>query len=398
MAIFTILRRVLFAFGLLAGAFLALDAHGPLLRISVSDIGKMYESQYAPRPRFGAMEAAHELIRRDTPYEPLAVFVDRKMADRTIAVEGPAWNAFFSELEAANADRPSADWQKRRGSGYADGSFFFKTGEAPLNTVFPVLRDKGMSFTYLRLPDATGPRFADLVVTDVSDASTKAPPTLLYIYRSIAPWFAAGALAAYILLPWPRRLRPDAIRYTRATSVVLPDILAGVVMTLFFAMPMFIVAGNSSSGSILDFADEGWGIITAALWLLAAIFASIFVFTARYEAFQLVIEPMGLQIVTIKQNRTIPFSKMERIEFADFRPPRWLRILMFIGGMVNWRLMGQALLLESRRDWGITIVERDGRRTRMLANFIPDFDRVFKALKKSRIPFDKTLTAFLAGS
>lgn len=380
-----ILRRLLYAAGLIAATALAFEMTAPLVRVELADLASAYEKAYSPSQMGGAMGIGHNLIRRETAFQPFGAFVDKTLKDRVITVEGPEWAAFFDGLAAVAGGSPPPEWKPRIGHDYVSGTVFFRPDEAPLAQVTPPLIANDTSFAYLRLPSDRGLRVAGLTVVGAADVTRLAPNWLAYPHRPRAPWLAAIGIFAYVFLPWPRKLAPDALRYGRIRSAIVPDIMAGVMIVAFVALPFLVISANSTTGRILDFSEDAWGYLTLVFWLMAAIFASIFGFSAWYESFQLIVEPMGLRRVTLFGERRIAFHDMLRVEYTEIRPPRWLRTLMFIAGTVNWRMMGQALLLESRLDWGITVFERGGRQTRIVASGMPDFERVIDALEHAKV-------------
>jgi hypothetical protein len=71
---------------------------------------------------------------------------------------------------------------------------------------------------------------------------------------------------------------------------------------------------------------------------------------------------------------------------------------MFIAGLANWRMMGQALLLSGRTDWGIEFFFRDGGSERFLCSNIPGAGRLFDALRLHKVPLSEELQRAAEGT
>lgn len=320
-------------------------------------------------------------IRKGMAGESLEGFIANRTKGRVADVRGPAWEAFFADLARAGAG-DAATWAGRRGTSYAHSSFFFRPDEAPLDAAAPQLA-AGNGFVFLRLSAADGPRYAGLTQVRAADAAATAPSALAFPRRSMAPWVALAAIAAYGLVPWPRHRDERTLGYRRSRAVIVPDLSGAIMACLFFGLPFLIVGTNSSSGSVFQ---EGWVFLTGTLWLIGAGFASILGFSAWYAAFRLVVCEDELRYVTLFGTRILPFTEVERVDLADYRPPKWLRTLLFIAGAFNWRLMGQALLLNARGDWGIALVMRDGRRVRIMMSYLDGAARLVDALETAGVP------------
>lgn len=365
-----ILRRLLFLGGLLTATAMALQAAPLLLRVQAEDMAAAYQRARAGKDGFFRKQAAGE---------SLGAFIAERTKGRLIEVSGPAWEAFFADLARATAG-DNATWAARRGEGYAGSSFFFRPDESPLDTV--MAQAKG-GFTFLRMATAETVRHAGITQVRANDAAATAPTAFAFPWRSAAPWAALAGLVAYGLIPWPRRGDDRTLTYRRARAAIVPDFVGAILASLFFGLPFLIVGGNTPSGSVFE---DGWLILTVVLWLMALGGASILGFSARYAAFRLTIGEDGLRQATLFGERSLPFTQIARVEFADYRAPKWLRTLMFIGGAFNFRLMGQALLMEARRDWGIALVLRDGQRARVMMSYLDGADRLVDALEKAGIP------------
>jgi hypothetical protein len=165
----------------------------------------------------------------------------------------------------------------------------------------------------------------------------------------------------------------------------------------FFGLPLVLGVHIFDQAAFLDFGNgSAW--FTLVFWALGLIFASILYRTAKYASFALQITPGELFLTVLGKDRRIAFSDIASAGFVDYRPPKWLRTVMFIAGLADWRLMGQALLLSGRTDWGIEFFFRNGGSERFLCSNIPGAGRLFDALRLHKVPLSEELQRAAEGT
>ena len=135
---------------------------------------------------------------------------------------------------------------------------------------------------------------------------------------------------------------------------------------------------------MLNIADGGI-ILTLVFWLMAAIFASILYWSAKYASFSLELLPGAMMLRTLGKEQRIPYIAIESVGIADYRPPKWLRTTLFIASLGSWRMLGHALLLSSRSDWGIELRMKHGDPVKFLCSNLPGAERIVEALRREGV-------------
>jgi len=386
------MRELFRRLGVLTLLFLAVvfnfTVRDSFVRLYRVDMGKEYRSAYSgSQGTFGAMAAAGTFIRSNTPFMPITEFIDSKTENRLIVVEGEPWPEIFAGVISPSPKSPIA-WREA-GKNYGQ-SFYFHGEEAPFPPMVSELAEKDESFRYLKYFSAAGSQFLGMAIEGPGTAlDNGVPPAVARPFRPLAVWPLLLGAALYLFLP--RKKHPaGTIVYPRWSAVILPDILSFLMTGFFLGLPMVLAVHIFNSSSILDF-REGSAWFTLMFWLMGLIFASILYWSAKYASFALQILPGEMHLETLGKQLRISFADIASAGFEDYRTPRWLRTILFIAGLANWRMMGQALLLSSRTDWGMELTLRNGETVTFLCSNIPGADRIFKALRLHKVPFSQEL-------
>ena len=350
------------------------------LRVYSVDMAEEYSRSYAPDlgPSFGAMAMGRSFIRSTTQFQPIGEFVRSKSEGITVTVDGGIWGDVYGRVESD------------------DDGLFFLTSDGTVKQVVDGLRNMERSFAYVKYGSAVGPVFmAASLMGPVDAKGSGAPDSLVYPFRAFAPIPLILALAVYVLLP-RRRTSPGALTYSKWSCWVIPDIL-GTVMAGFFVALSFILAPEIfGDGNVLGIASGAiW--FTSVLWFMGAIFTSILYWSARYSSFELVIQEDGISLRQLSKELEFRFSYLVTVEWVDYRPPRWLRILVRIASMFDWRMRSHDISMSLSRDWGIRFVFLDGSTFKFICSRLPDVQRLVDVLLSGRIPLSPELESFLKG-
>ena len=392
------MRELYRRLGVLALLFIAIifyfTVRESFVRLYRVDMGKEYRTAYSPsRGIFGAQAAAGKFVRSVTPFRPIAEFIDSKTENRLTVVEGGPWPEIFTGI-LSPSDRSPIAWREA-GKKYGQ-SFYYHGKEEPFSAMVTELADKNESFRYLKYLFPSGPQFLGMAMEGPGTAiGNGVPSAVARPFRSMTAWPLLLGAALYLFIP--RKKHPAAaIVYPRWSAVILPDIMAFIMAGLFLGMPFVLSVHIFDRADILDFSyGSAW--FTLVFWLIGLIFASILYWSAKYASFALQILPESLILQTMGKEQRIAFADIASAEFADYRAPRWLRTIMFIAGLVNWRMIGQALLLSSRTDWGLEFRLRSGGTVKFLCSNIPGADKIFAALRLHKIPLSAELEQMTAG-
>jgi len=361
------------------------------LEIKPVDMGERYRRAYSPVPEWGALEMARELIRKSETFLSLPAFIDEETKDRLERVSGSSWESFFAALFSPS---PEEFLLARKGKDLGEASYYFLPSEEPFGEVSFRLEKAGKSFSYLRLESSENPRFASLSLLNPGEArSRKVPSVLLYPLRNMAWVFLLLALGIYFGVP-RKKIPPSGLVYARAFGFLISDLVAFLLSGFFMVFPFFLVPEIFNTSKIFSF-TEGSIWITLIFWGMGGIFGAILYWSAKYASFCLCCFSEGLEIRTLRKEWHLPYGDLERVEFVDYRPPKWLRYLLWAGSLLNWRLLGQSLLLSSRRDWGVRLVRKNGETLSFLCTGLKGVERFFQALEEAKVPLSRELQEFL---
>lgn len=367
-----LIRRILLLGGVLQAIWLFLYAPLGIIDIQAIDWQREYERYYEKPAIRGSMGAAKALIQQHEGRLTLDQFIAKKTADRVIEVSGEDWRRFFGRIWA-DAPPPAEGYTPRT---------YHSLREEPLASIGSQF-GKSSSFHYLRLREAGGERFLGATHRYPSEASRMgAAAEIVYPYRHWSWWIALGGIACYIGIPWMKRI-PGAIRFGRASGVVVPDIMGLLLTCLFYTLPLLIVPSFCQCTSAEIF-EEG-----IAFFLLFTPFClggvAILLYAAHYASFQIIILPHGLRRMTPGHAEDFEFAQIASIQPVDQRTPKWLVVLGTLLIFVSWRAIVPANTLRNYRRRGIDILRKDGAKLRIWSD-IPGFERIEEALAKAGWP------------
>jgi hypothetical protein len=362
------------------------------IRLRPVDIGREYRSAYAPSRGWGATGAARSFLRSTRSFETVASFLDALTEGRLAQVEGEAWRAVFDGVEPSSGQSPFVE---RMGVDSPGGGYYFLPEEEPFPLLFREMKVSDQSFRYLKFSSPSGPRFLGMTLKGPRDAIDEGTPVfLLRPFRHLTAVPLLFALVLYIFPP-RKKAAPGALVYPKWSAVLFPDLLGLILSGIFFAFPFFLTPAIFDSGNVLDF-SEGNAWFTLVFWAIGMIFASMLYWSAKYASFSLEFFPGGMTIRTLGREDRIPYVGIEIVDFADYRPPRWLRTALFFASLVNWRMAGHSLLLSGRSDWGIAFRMKGGGTVKLLCSGLPGAERIFEALRRKGVPISPELESVLA--
>jgi hypothetical protein len=277
---------------------------------------------------------------------------------RLFNVEGRGWEPTVENAIAAQQSKQLAkDWQQRLPSDqHPMGVLFFQQFDAPVNQLASLFRKTNdQVFLFRGAGEKTVYLKAEYRVYSDSDfhfgsgfTHYPTPPTdFLYPLRKWSPWVALAGLAAYIVLPWPKR-PPGTLSYRR-WRVVLCDVLAVIMTVPFFAFPFFIVGGVKQAFT------EGWPLFFF-FWPIVPLGILLVFLAAWFSSFSLLNLEDRLRVWSPWGARDYPYGAMEFFQPVVIKPPKWLIALSWLGALAgkgNTRLgaTGRAMLMSSAA-WG----------------------------------------------
>lgn len=369
-----LIRRVMLALGVLAAVWCAVRARPLVVRVSTQDFAAA--QQRVPR----WMDASHL---------ELDAFIADQTADRLVQVRGSAWaDLFVAADRLARGESPGAEESARRGRDTMKDSLFFVPDESPVSEVAGSLSLE-RPLTYAAVARADGVGYLRINLQFPADVSRYAPAGLLYPVRRYAPWLLLAGLAAYLALPRPRR-QPDALCYSTFRAAILPDLLSLGMAAMFFGLPLLVVQSNARGGGLLE---GGWVWLLAIGWIFAAGFLTLLGVAAHYASYSIALTPEGIAIHTLRGKRDFHFGELVSAQVVERKAPRTLLWLGWFVSLLNWRAFGPTLLIASRSDPVLELVDRDGRRTRITLTTLPAAERLLAHFRRAGFDLDAEAAA-----
>ena len=394
-----IFRRLLFVVGVFYAIWLIAATGDPLWRVKDVRFDEMRKSQAARMSRDLGMMSGESGMDLDPSLNTEAAlsledYIKDKTQGRLIQVEGPGWRTFFDDVEATLAGKSTA-LQSGLSTDTGTSYLYFPATTYPLSGLSPQL-NPSHCFSYLALPENGGTRYLEVLYQDPMDAMHYAPASLVYPGRHDAVWVFLIAVLAYALLPWPQ-YGPRTLSYSRNRAVVVPDLLGAAMTAFFLVMPVFVISGNYHGPVMQGLFDVelGWIWLTVVMWLLAAVVFTITITALWYATYGLTLLPEGLRCRTLLGKRECSYAEIERVEPAVLALPGWLKIVMMLAGLLNWRLMGAIWLGSSQETHGIAIHRKDGTRFNVWLDYLDGSGHVFHELRRAQVPMSPELTQYV---
>ena len=306
---------------------------------------------------------------------PLEEFIQRKTEDRLEHVSGERWAALADALSRIDrGESLPAGVPGQGGTRHRSNSLFLAPTELPPSGR-PVLVSERHPFVYLRLDDSSRPW---LTATHIQgdDAAGISPAAIFHPHRHLAPWLFFGGLLAYLLLPRPGR-QADTIRCRPAAAVILPDLVGLILFGGIFGLSLLLASQMGSTGSPLD---GDWLVPTLVLWAFSLFGLVIFAIAAWYGALRFRLREDRVQRITLFGSSERRYDEIVAAEPAVKRPPKFLRVLGPLVGLLNWRAYGPVLLATSRNEHILDVCFRDGQKWRVSLDAIEEPERLIQAL------------------
>ncbi len=277
-------------------------------------------------------------------------------------------------------ERGDEETLARLGSSYRDRELFYLPDHPRVAEAFEAFGSRpGLLYVALAASDEeVGPHAPTLTFNELEPdvAAGWAPDWILRPFRSLAPWLLAGGLACYVLLP-RRRRREGALRYGRMQAIVMPDVLATMLLVVFFALPLLVM--GQWGGSVLEL--SGAWIPVLVFWILLLAPLVIYAITAKNESFSAELDDDALRIRRWNGRATIAFDEIDSVRAATWSTPGWLKAFGWLGFLLSWRGLVPALILEQGGGAGIEIVRKDGSAGRIWLAGLAGWKRLVSTLE-----------------
>lgn len=357
-----ILRRVVLGAGTLLGLWMVVQTPDFLYRIRpidwVADRDRIRARDSSIKDTMSGVVPAEDLEGIDLASQTrgsLEQMIAAETEGRTIHVSSQKWQGLFNSVaETLAGNAPSPEWEARRGRFYTDESLFFRPDEGPVSDLaatFPT----DAAFRYVEIQADGAIQHLGVTREGTGDLFGTAPPALLFPLRSAGLAVLAATLLLYASIPWPR-LRRESMRYSRARSGVVPDLLAAFMVGFFFVLPIVVIKMNGFGAGPFS---PGWVVLTLAMWLMGAIFAVIWPFAARYTATSAQWVDGQLVLRNVGGEHTVRPEEIERVQTRILDYTKFKKVLVGLS-LFSWRAMGPALLA-SESEPVLVVALKDGR-------------------------------------
>lgn len=372
MRMIELLRRVLLVAGVFAAIAMLLLPAQAVWRVDIPDFAKDQKRQART---FGETVArfadeAGKTGAIENPYQTsLDAFIADRTKDRLLFVDPRIWSGFLTQAQGTLNGSSTALTRHLEDDSSPDHLYFAITQE-PLATLTTKMGD-AQPVLYLCLEGDETPRYLSVVFQRSHDAAQYAPAFIAYPWRHFAVWPFLFALAAYCLLPVRRPGARDYV-YRQGNAVTMPDWLGLGLASLFFALPLLIIPSNASSlrqWSLLSM-EDGWGILTLVLWAMSLLCLTNVIVGLWYSTFRIHVEEDGFSRETLFSSSQYAFGDVVAVESAVWTLPRWLKVIMVLLAMFNWRALGPVILGVTSSADGMRLRLRDGRNVNIWLSYM----------------------------
>lgn len=367
-----IYRRIATAFFFLVAVGMLFYCRSEFVRVYPVDMVREYRRTYAPDsgPTLGAMAMGRSLIRSTAQFQPIGEFIRSKTEGVTVTVEGESWKKVYSSLKELQGE-----------------SLFYLPSNSLVSPVVEDLRGKKRYFSYVKIAGSPEPVFMATSLLEPAEAKRiGVPESLMYPFRSLFLIPMVMALAVYVLIP-KKRIRPGALTYSKWSCWLIPDAMS-LLLAGFFVALSFILSTEVQSSAI---------VFMPVFWSMGAVFLSMLFWSARYSSFELILLDEGIELVQLSKELAFRFSDLATVEWVDYRPPKWLRIIVRVAAIFNWRMWSHSVAMSLGRDWGIRFVLKDGSSFKFICSRLPEVQRLVDVLVGGKVPLSDELELFLKG-
>ncbi len=315
-----------------------------------------------PYPCVSRVDFAAEQAR--SPYrsradESLEAFVCRRTRDRTMDVPSSEVDRLLRFLEEGNPDVLQR----------IDDRAIVSPASLALTT--------SSALTYLQHPEQN--LWLRIETLPASELRGLAPP-LRHPFRHQGTFLLVLASFAYTLPP-RRKPSPGELRYGRASSVVLPDLLGFALASLFFSLALlgFLHAPAGARQALTG--------IPLALSLFAV---SLLFIATHYATLSFRLSENALLRSSDGRNQRFAWADMAECAPYSGRAAGRLGLLLILFAR-GPGMMGQGLLVAGNVERGVEIRMKDGKRLRIMANSLAGFPEIIHALETHGVPGHETL-------
>lgn len=392
-----LLRRLLTLICVLAAVWTAVVTSNGVYQVKLENFAREQQrsleqeadSKRLMQPLVGE-DLTRDLVLNPTARGPVDEFQAHELSQKGLYLsKGQGWVDLVKEVAAlANGKAAPAIRAVHASRNDLTEYTYYALNDNRLQQLHGVISPRN-AFSYVEVDTPKGARYLAVTYLSPVDALRSASPALTSPYRRQSPWWLLAGLLLYAFLPWPTR-REDTLRFNLARSVVVPDIMGFILAGGFYALALLVVSRDSNMYGILE--ASGW--LAVSLWsLLFTLFGlSILIVGFWYASFSLQILPDGMCLTTWgNRKQQITYSELAEAREYIYRAPRWLVVLGWLAFLSRPLRGGASLALLLQEHPGIELVKKDGRVTRFVVSYFPEWTRLLDALLAAGVPLSKEL-------
>ncbi len=297
-------------------------------------------------------------------------YISSKTQGNELNVSGPQW-AEITQLLKNPAENPSL---REREYGFRRMRYIYSPDEEPFNTI--------SSYPKTALYLFVNNRFWIRVRADYAGDIYGLPEKYLYPFRYYGLGLIILGFALYFIIP-RHRFAKDEIHYPRGATVTGPDMLGLIMTPLFFLLPFLIVWEIDSGTSILSI-SKGWIWLTGAMWLLAAVCLMFMAMAWKFSTLCFKISKDGFSQIQNKKEVLFRWEDIDYFQRYKTTIGSKLSTLLLIFG-TTLQAISMGLMLRGQEEHGIKIFDCDGKKIKVMANALNEFDDIVRALKERGI-------------
>lgn len=286
--------------------------------------------------------------------------------------------------------KSDAEWgwvrQRLEAPGKTLADEFFSPDVPPFAAYLRELAATDFVYGIVTLPASPKPLILSVHPLEPREVTATAPAALAHPYRWLSPWVLAVSLVVYFLIPFPRRLGRNVMQYPRFAGPLADLLIALPLVLFFFAIPWFVVGGNSATGSFLEVFSfrDGWAFLTICMWGLALLAAALFWVSAWYADYAADIRTDAVWVHTVFGERVYRREEIVGVTASQIGLPPWARRLLWLAPLLNWRTLPTTILAQTADLRAVDLQMQDGRQVRLPLAGFPAAEQLFAELREKR--------------
>lgn len=228
--------------------------------------------------------------------------------------------------------------------GWYRSSLYIRSGDPlykELLTPFP----QPETLFYTAFTDGQTTRVIAANALNLRTIFSEVPSPVAHPWRPLGFVLLGFGWTMFWLIPWRKR-NDNEVFYSVGASLVGPMLIGSILAGTVFFLTLMVATSNAfvPQGSIA----KTYAGVTAVAFVLSLPGAIVWVIGLKYALFSLELTPSELVLRRWGKTEIIPADSIEKIEFTEHFPPRWLLALYALAAFLRPRSSGTFVLAVSR--------------------------------------------------